>query len=121
MTKIITAPLSCTYAAWMLTLWDGMYVYLESGNLLCLRLALLVLDIDLRLRAKLAVCCNGETINGNKQTAHFPATASNSTDDATSTVPVVLYNRQLPLCEPMMAPFNSAMDANGHESEFRNE
>ena len=109
MTKIITAPLSCTYAAWMLTLWDGMYVYLESGNLLCLRLALLVLDIDLRLRAKLAVCCNGETINRNKQTAHFPAT---------STVPVVLYNRQLPLCEPMMAPFSSAMDANGHESEM---
>ena len=96
-------------------------VYLEPGYLLCLRLALLVLDIDLRLRAKLAACCNGETINRNKQTAHFPATASNSTDDATSTVPVVLYNRQLPLCEPMMAPFNSAMDANGHESEFRNE
>ena len=87
-------------------------VYLEPGYLLCLRLALLVLDIDLRLRAKLAACCNGETINRNKQTAHFPAT---------STVPVVLYNRQLPLCEPMMAPFNSAMDANGHESEFRNE
>ena len=111
MTKIMSAPLSCTFAAWMLTLssMGCVCVYLEPGYLLCLRLALLVLDIDLRLRAKLAACCNGETINRNKQTAHFPAT---------STVPVVLYNRQLPLCEPMMAPFSSAMDANGHESEM---
>lgn len=37
-------------------------VYLESSDLLRLRLALLVLDIDLRLCAKLAACSNVETI-----------------------------------------------------------
>lgn len=36
-------------------------------------------------------------------------------------LPVVLYNRQLPLCEPMIAPFNSVIGVNGHGSELRNE
>jgi hypothetical protein len=34
-------------------------------------------------------------------------------------LPVVLYNRQLPLCEPMIAPFNSVIGVNGHGSELR--
>lgn len=40
----------------MLNAYSIMYVYLESGDLFRLRLALLDLDIDLCLRTKLAAC-----------------------------------------------------------------
>lgn len=40
----------------MMNAYSIVYVYLESGDLLRLRLALLGLDIDLRLRSKLAAC-----------------------------------------------------------------